>query len=124
MKKLSTQNLKKYYTLLGVFFLMVLAAEDIAAQFIRNNAARANVRGTSRRTARRVDRRHDYYRGGSGYYAAPVAAAAVAGAAAAVIYSLPGGCVDRSGYYYCNGTYYQPQQQGAEVVYVQVEIDD
>lgn len=128
MKKVSNNQLKKYSTALVVLFLLILASEDIIAQFISNGAARANVRGTSRRTARRVNRRHDYFYGGGrygGYYAAPVAGAAVAGAAAAtILYSLPGGCTPYNNYYNCGGTYYAPQMQGTEVVYIQVEVDD
>ena len=133
MKKLAIKDFKKYGILIAGFFLSLLAAEEIIvlAQFINNSAARANVRGTSRRTSRRVNRRHDYfhgnrgYYGGGGYYAAPVAGAAVAGAAtAALLYSLPSGCSDYHGYYNCNGTYYQPQMQGTEVVYIQVEVND
>ncbi|MBK0404681.1 hypothetical protein I5M27_16930 [Adhaeribacter sp. BT258] len=121
---------KKFAILLAAFFLMLLAAEEILllAQGIRNQRARMDVRGTSRRTARRVNRRHDYWNGSrgtyGGYYAAPVAAAAVVGATAAAVYSLPSGCTDYNGYYNCGGTYYQPQMQGNEVVYIQVEIDD
>ena len=125
------KRVKKYGILLAAFFLTILLAEEmlVMAQYIRGGRARADVRGTSRRTARRVNRRHDYWNGSrgyyGGYYAAPVAGAAVAGAAAAtMLYSLPGGCSDYHGYYNCNGTYYQPQMQGTEVVYIQVEVDD
>ncbi|MFC5270343.1 hypothetical protein [Adhaeribacter terreus] len=124
------ERLKKIAVVLAAFFLTLLLSEEIflMAQGIRNQRARMDVRGTSRRTARRVNRRHDYYQGGRGYYGgayvAPAAVAVGAAATAAVLYSLPGGCVDYSGYYNCNGTYYQPQMQGTEVVYIQVEVDD
>ena len=128
MKKLTTRQIRKYGLALVGFFLTLLASEEILAQFINNSAARANVRGTSRRTSRRVNRRHDYFYGGrygGGYYGAPVAAGAVAGVAtAAVLTSLPGGCSPYNNYYNCNGTYYAPQMQGTEVVYIQVEGDD
>ncbi len=120
MKNLSTQNLKKYAAFFVAFFLLVLAAEEIAAQVIHNQNARMDVRGTSRRTARRVDRRQDVIDGDVGY-AAPVATAAAVTATAAILYSLPGGCVDRSGIFDCNGSRYRPQYQGANLVYVKVD---
>jgi hypothetical protein len=58
------KQIKKYGVLVAIFFLAMLASEEILAQFINNGAARANVRGTSRRTSRRVNRRHDYWGGG------------------------------------------------------------
>lgn len=128
MKKLNNKQFKKFAVLIATFFLTLIAAEEILAQFIRGGAARADVRGTSRRTARRVNRRHDAFYGGrygGGYYGAPVAAGAVAGVAtAAVLTSLPGGCTPYNNYYNCGGTYYSPQMQGTEVVYIQVEDDD
>lgn len=131
MKKLSLKQFRNVGVLLAAFFLSLLFAEELLAQFINNGAARANVRGTSRRTARRVNRRHDYfyggrgYYGGGGYYGGAVAAGAVAGVAtAAVLTSLPGGCSPYNNYYNCGGVYYQPTMQGTEVVYVQVEVDD
>ncbi|KAA9332637.1 hypothetical protein [Adhaeribacter soli] len=127
MKKLTIKQVKKYAGLVAAFFLSLLATEEILAQFISNGAARANVRGTSRRTARRVNRRHDYFYGGrygGGYYAAPVGAAAAGVATAAVLTSLPGGCSPYHNYYNCNGTYYAPQMQGTEVVYILVDADD
>jgi len=113
-----------------IFFLIctLIAADalDAAAQYIRNNAARRNVRGTSRRTARRVDRRQDYWDagryGGYGYGTG----AAVVGTAA--LMSLPANCVARDisgmSYSYCDGHYYQPQYDGADVVYIEVEIEE
>jgi hypothetical protein len=128
MKRLTTRQIRNFWVMLAAFFLTILATEELLAQFINNSRARANVRGTSRRTARRVDRRHDYFYGGrygGGYYAAPVATAAAAGVAtAAVLTSLPGGCSPYNNYYNCNGTYYAPQMQGTEVVYIQVDGDD
>lgn len=128
MKKLTIKQIKKYAGLVAAFFLSILTTEEILAQFISNGAARANVRGTSRRTARRVNRRHDYFYGGrygGGYYGAPVAAGAAVGVAtAAVLTSLPGGCTPYNNYYNCGGTYYAPQMQGTEVVYIQVDADD
>jgi hypothetical protein len=121
------KQIKKYGVLVAIFFLAMLASEEILAQFINNGAARANVRGTSRRTSRRVNRRHDYWGGGGygGYYGAPVAGAAVAGVAmGAMVTSLPGGCTPYNNYYNCGGTYYQPQMQGTEVVYIVVDKDD
>jgi hypothetical protein len=122
MKKSATLNIKKYRAVLSVFLLMFLAAEESSAQVIENQNARMDVRGTSRRTARRVNRRHDYMEAPSEGYVEPVAAAPVAAAAvatAAVIYALPDGCVDRSSYFDCNGVRYRPQYQGTQVVYVQ-----
>jgi hypothetical protein len=128
MKKLNNKQFKKIAVLIAAFFLTILASEEILAQFINRGGARADVRGTSRRTSRRVNRRHDAFYGGGyggGYYGAPVAAGAVAGvAAAAVLTSLPGGCSPYNNYYNCGGTYYAPQMQGTEVVYIQVEVDD
>jgi hypothetical protein len=124
MKKLTIRQIRKYGVVLAAFFLTLLASEEILAQFINNQNARMDVRGTSRRTARRVDRRHDAWEGGSDAYYAPAPAAAAAGAAvgaAAVLYSLPGGCIDNGGIYDCNGTRYQSQMQGTQVVYVQVD---
>jgi|SRR6478736_4150104 len=123
MKNITTKQLRKLGALLAVFFLSLLASEEILAQFVNNNRARADVRGTSRRTARRVDRRHDAWEGGGDdyYEAAPVATAAVAGAAtAAVLTSLPGGCNDNNGIFDCGGTRYRAEMQGSQVVYVQV----
>ena len=128
MKKLHNQQFKKFAVLIAVFFLSLLAAEEILAQFINRGGARADVRGTSRSTSRRVNRRHDAfyggrgYYGGGGYYAGSAAVGAVA--AAAVLTSLPGGCSPYNNYYNCGGTYYEPTMQGTEVVYVQVEVDD
>jgi len=128
MKKITIRQVRKCGVLLAAFFLTLLASEEILAQFINNGAARANVRGTSRRTSRRVNRRHDAFYGGrygGGYYGAPVAAGAVAGVAtAAVLTSLPGNCSPYNNYYNCGGTYYSPQMQGTEVVYIQVDADD
>ncbi len=129
MKALPNKYFKKFAVLIAVFFLSLLAAEEILAQFINRGGARADVRGTSRRTARRVNRRHDAFYGGRGYYGGggyygAGAAAAGAVAATAVLTSLPGGCSPYNNYYNCGGTYYEPTMQGAEVVYVQVEIDD
>jgi|SRR5687768_17248323 len=128
MRKLHNSQFKRYAVFIAVFFLSLLAAEEILAQFVRRGGARADVRGTSRRTARRVNRRHDgfyggrgYY-GGGGYYAGAAAVGAVA--TAAVLTSLPGGCSPYNNYYNCGGTYYEPTMQGTEVVYVQVEVDD
>jgi hypothetical protein len=128
MIQVKTRQIRKYSVLLAFSLLSLLASEELLAQFINNGAARANVRGTSRRTSRRVNRRHDYFYGGrygGGYYGAPVAAGAVAGVAtAAVLTSLPGGCSPYNNYYNCGGNYYQPQMQGTEVVYIQVDADD
>src|SRR5687768_15991963 len=102
----------------------VLVADEVDAQFVHRGAARANVRQTSRRTGRRVNRRPDAFYGGrygGGYYAAPVAAGVPT---AAVLTSLPGGCSPYNNYSIYNGTYYAPQIQGTEVVYIQVEGDD
>jgi hypothetical protein len=115
-------QIKRYRVCLAVFFLTMLASEEILAQFVNNQNARMDVRGTSRRTARRVNRRHDRWEEPQEVYveAAPAAAAA---ATAAVLYSLPGGCEDRNGLYFCNGIYYEAQMQGTQVVYIQVEGD-
>ena len=116
-------KVKKFAILLAAFFLTLLLSEEILllAQGIRNQQARMDVRGTSRRTARRVNRRHDYWDSGSSneVYVEPAPAAAAA-ATAAVLYSLPGGCEDRDGLFYCNGVTYEAQMQGTTVVYVQV----
>src|SRR5690242_18325423 len=115
-------QIKKYKVLLAVFFMTLLASEEILAQFINNQNARMDVRGTSRRTARRVDRRHDTWEGGNDVYVESAPAAAAAGvAAAAVLYSLPSGCQDNNGIFNCNGANYQAQMQGTTVVYVQVD---
>ena len=117
-------KLKKYAILLAAFFLTLLLSEEILllAQGIRNQQARMDVRGTSRRTARRVNRRHDYWGSGSSNEAVYVepAPAAAAAATAAVLYSLPGGCEERDGLYHCNGITYEAQMQGTTVVYVQI----
>ena len=123
MKNITTRQLRKFGALLAIAFLSILASEEILAQFINNQNARMDVRGTSRRTARRVNRRHDVYNSGSSqvyYEEAPVAEAAAVGAAAAVLYSLPAGCQDNNGIFDCNGTRYQAQMQGSQVVYIQV----
>lgn len=116
--------MKKLFSI-AVFFLLLLAAEEIVAQYINNQAARMDVRATSRRTARRVDRRQDVIDAPGGVYGAPVAAAATT---AAVLYTLPSECVMRAisgiNYHYCNGIYYKPQYQGTQVVYVQVDVHD
>lgn len=117
------KRLKKYNILLAISFLTLLASEEIIAQFIDNQNARMDVRGTSRRTARRVNRRHDYVEADN-YYAAPAPAAAAAGAAvatAAVLTALPAGCIDNNGIFDCNGIRYQAQMQGTQVVYVQIQ---
>src|SRR5688572_385227 len=124
MRKLNIRQIRKFGVILAAFFLTLLASEEILAQFINNQNARMDVRGTSRRTARRVDRRHDRWEGGGDEYyeAAPApAAAAAAVTTAAVLTSLPGGCVDNNGIFDCNGTRYQAQMQGSNVVYVQVQ---
>ena len=72
--------------------------------------------------ARRTARRSAYY--GAGYYgAAPYYAPGVAVAAtAAYLTALPAGCTTAvySGatYYGCGGTYYRPQYDGPNIVYV------
>jgi hypothetical protein len=123
MKKLTISQIRKFGVILAVFFLTLLATEEILAQFINNQNARMDVRGTSRRTARRVDRRHDSMEGGGDEYyeAAPAAAAAAAVTTAAVLTSLPGGCIDQNGIFDCNGIRYQAQMQGSQVVYVQIQ---
>ena len=129
MRNLPNSQFKRYAVLIAVFFLSLLAADEILAQFVHRGGARADVRGTSRRTSRRVNRRQDAFYGGRGYYGgggyyAGGAAAVGAVAAAAVLTSLPGGCSPYNNYYNCGGTYYEPTMQGTEVVYVQVEVDD
>lgn len=113
MKKLSS---------IAIFFLALLAAEEIVAQYAYPAAA---VRGTSRRTARRVDRRQDVL-DPTTVVVAPAAPVAAAATTAAVLYTLPAGCVMRAvsgiNYHYCNGIYYQPQYQGTQVVYVQTNV--
>ena len=125
MNMISIKQFKKYRALLAAFFLTMLASEELIAQFINNQNARMDVRGTSRRTARRVDRRHDRWEGGNDgdvyYETAPAAAAAAGAATAAILYSLPGNCADEGGIFNCGGIYYQPQMQGTQVVYIQVE---
>jgi hypothetical protein len=122
MRNLNIGQLRKYGVLLAAGFLTLLASEELLAQFINNQNARMDVRGTSRRTARRVDRRHDRWEGGGDqYYEAAPAAAAAAVTTAAVLTSLPGGCVDQNGIFDCNGTRYQAQMQGSNVVYIQVQ---
>ncbi|MBK0402503.1 hypothetical protein I5M27_05865 [Adhaeribacter sp. BT258] len=118
MKNLSSLNLKKCAAFIVAFFLFVLGAEEIMAQYIHNDEIRRDVRGTARRSARRVERRHDIIEGDVGYVAPVAAAAAVT--TAAILYSLPHGCIDRSGIYDCNGIRYRPQYQGANLVYIQV----
>ncbi|MBK0404682.1 hypothetical protein I5M27_16935 [Adhaeribacter sp. BT258] len=122
MKKTTTNRIKKISALLATFFLILLFSEEmlVIAQGIRNQQARMDVRGTSRRTARRVDRRHDYMEGNNTGYVEPAPAAAAA-ATAAVLYSLPGNCADENGLYNCNGIYYEAQMEGTTVVYVQVQ---
>jgi hypothetical protein len=67
------------------------------------------------------------YGGGWGYHpvAAGMAVGAVAGVTAAAVgsmlYTLPAGCTPYNAYYNCGGTYYQPQYQGDNVTYIQVE---
>ena len=121
MENIKTRQIRKFGALLALAFLSLLASEEILAQFINNQNARMDVRGTSRRTARRVDRRHDAFEGGGDQYyeAAPVAAAAAV-TTAAVLTSLPGNCQDNNGIFDCGGTRYQAQMQGSQVVYVQV----
>jgi hypothetical protein len=123
MKNLTTRHIRKFGALVAISFLSLLASEEILAQFINNQRARMDVRGTSRRTARRVNRRHDAFNSGSSDVyneEAPVAEAAAVGAAAAVLYSLPAGCRDNNGIFDCNGIHYQAQMQGSQVVYVQI----
>ncbi|MFC5270344.1 hypothetical protein [Adhaeribacter terreus] len=116
--------IKKFAVLLAACFLTLLLSEEILllAQGIRNQQARMDVRGTSRRTARRVDRRQDVWDSGSSntVYVEPAPAAAAA-ATAAILYSLPAGCQNRDGLYYCNGITYEAQMQGTTVVYIQVQ---
>ena len=38
-----------------------------------------------------------------------------------MLYTLPAGCTPYNAYYNCHGTYYQPQYQGDNVTYIQVE---
>jgi hypothetical protein len=75
--------------------------------------------------ARRTARRSAYY--GGGYYgAAPYYApgAAAAAATAAYLTALPAGCAPAvyggATYYGCGGTYYRPQYDGPNIVYVVV----
>jgi len=75
--------------------------------------------------ARRTTRRAAYYGAGAYYGAAPYyAPGAAAVATAAYLTALPAGCAPAvySGatYYGCGGTYYRPQYQGPNVVYVVV----
>jgi hypothetical protein len=122
MKKITIRHIRKYGAVLAAGFLTLLASEEILAQFVNNTNARMDVRGTSRRTSRRVNRRHDAWDNSGDYYAAPAAAAAGAAVAtAAVLTSLPAGCNDNNGIFDCNGTRYQAQMQGTNVVYVQVD---
>lgn len=121
MENIKIRPLRRFRILFAFAFLAILASEEVLAQFINNQNARMDVRGTSRRTARRVDRRHDRWEGGSSEVYYETAPAAAAAASAAVLYSLPGGCEDRNGLFFCNGIYYQPQMQGTQVVYVQVQ---
>jgi len=125
MENIKIRQFRKIRAILAIAFLSLLASEEILAQFVRNQNARMDVRGTSRRTARRVNRRHDTFNSGSSqvYYedTAPVEAAAAGAAAAAVLYSLPGGCVDNNGIFDCNGIRYQAQMQGSQVVYIQID---
>src|SRR5678810_652091 len=105
MKKIKIRQIRKYGVVLAASFLTLLASEEILAQFVNNTNARMDVRGTSRRTARRVDRRHDAFEAPADAYYAPAPAAAAAGAAvgaAAVLTALPGGCIDNGGIYDCN----------------------
>lgn len=123
MKNLTTRQARKFSVMVAIAFLSLLASEEILAQFINNQNARMDVRGTSRRTARRVNRRHDAFNSGSSevyYESAPAAEAAAVGAGAAVLYSLPNGCIDNNGIFDCNGIRYQAQMQGSQVVYVQI----
>ena len=123
MRNLNIRQIRKVAALLAAFFLTILASEEILAQFINNQNARMDVRGTSRRTARRVNRRHDRWEAPAETYyeEAPAAAAAAAVTTAAVLATLPAGCVDNNGIFDCNGIHYQAQMQGSNVVYVQVQ---
>jgi len=89
-----------------------------------------SVAGVSRRTSRRVTTRHVARR--PVRYGAPVAGAVVAGAAitatalaiGTVVASQPSGCheqiVNGLTYMSCDGTWFQPQYQDGQVVYVVV----
>ena len=126
MEKIAIKRFRIITGFLAAFFLMLLASEEmlVMAQGIRNQRARQDVRGTSRRTARRVNRRHDYWQSGSSdvyVESAPVEVVEEEPPMdSGILYSLPGGCVEESGIYNCNGVRYQAQMQGTTVVYVQI----
>lgn len=71
-----------------------------------------SVAGVARRTTRRTV-----------YAGAAVATGAAVAGTAAMLTALPPGCANMTvaggPYYHCGSTYYQPQYQGTEVVYVE-----
>ena len=107
----------------------VLLPPQDAEAVVGRPATPGSVAGTSRRTSRRVSRRHAVARP---VYRAPVAGAVVAGAAmtatalaiGTVVADQPSGCreelVGGLTYLNCDGTWFQPQYQEGQVVYVVV----
>lgn len=107
------------------------AAEAVVGRPATPGSVAGMSRRTARRTSRRVSHRHTVARPHV-HYAAPVAGAVVAGAAmtatalavGTVVSSQPSGCGEQTvgglTYLNCDGTWFQPQYQGGQVVYVVV----
>jgi hypothetical protein len=111
--------------------ILPTAAEAVVGRPATPGSVAGMSRRTARRTSRRVSHRHAVARPNA-YYGAPVAGAAVAGAAVTatalaigtVVASQPSGCGEQMvgglTYLNCDGTWFQPQYQGGQVVYVVV----
>jgi hypothetical protein len=131
MRRLSTLLLAALLPVASVAILPVLA--PVAADAVVGRPATpGSVAGTSRRTARRTSRRVSHRHAAPVRYGAPVAGAVVAGAAitatalavGTVVASQPSGCTEQVAggltYLHCDGTWFQPQYQSGQVVYVVV----
>jgi hypothetical protein len=95
----------------------LLAAGEVLA-VIGRPLTPMSYAGVARRTARRSVYYGAAYHGAAPYYAPGAAAAATA----AYLTALPAGCTPAvyggATYYGCGGTYYRPQYDGPNIVYV------